>query len=671
LNQEDIVEQKERADDTLLAFETEEKLNFEKKLIKAVLDNTNNIVIVRKNSTPVLTNKKFSEILPFDSLEEFSQKHSCICELFIKEEGYYHTEGKQWIDESAGKNLKVVLYDNDAQKRYFNFYIKHFVFGGDRYTIFTLSDISEVEKNRKEALEAKRLKEIFLASMSHEIRTPLNAIAGFTALLSDTNPTEKQKEYLQYIQTSSDFLMGIINEILDFSKIESHKVEFEIANNNLYNTVISTYKILYPLARQKGVELKLTIETDAECYQFDEVKLRQILTNLLSNAIKFTQKGVVELRVEKDLTFRVIDSGIGIPQEKLHIIFEPFRQADASISRKYGGTGLGLPIISKLLEMMGSKLQVKSSEGKGSEFYFQLALPCCKEQFLQEKVAAVSVNSEKISRFLAPFTEIKSKAPIKIRSKNGALFVNEYKIAPSVNILYHLYHYLYHMDDKTICSYKKYNAKILVAEDNEFNRILIQEFLGKLDIEPDFAKDGKEVVSKAEDEYDMILMDINMPKLNGIEAAKCIKKFSQVSIVALSAYATKEESLEIRECMDDFIPKPINMVDIIRIFDKYLLSYPEKLQREYRIDAKKTDELIALFVTNTEGLLKSLKEALRKRNYEEMHALFHQLAGSSASMRLSHIEKEARRGMRHAYKEEKYRYKKILKKIKKSIAELA
>jgi PAS domain S-box-containing protein len=380
-------------------------------------------------------------------------------------------------------------------------------------------------KEKELAEAANQSKSIFLANMSHEIRTPLNGIIGFTNLLKETKLENDQKEYIKTIYYSSQMLLVIVNDILDFSKIESGKYKIVLEPFNIRENCTKVIEAVRYDVIKKGLKIHLFIDDDLpENVMTDTIRIKQILINLLSNAVKFTTVGDVTLSItkkrykSKDQTrvrFSVSDTGIGIKKENLSKIFEAFSQADNSTTRQFGGTGLGLNISNKILDLFGSKIKLKSVFGVGSVFYFDLVLD--------------NVSNTLINRESQNFKNIFDK-------KNYSI------------------------------EFKTNDWKVLLVEDNTINMLLIKTMIKKLLPKAIIfeAKDGLEgVVSFSNHEPDLILMDVQMPNLNGYEATKKIREIEKeknyrTPIVALTAGIVSDERNKWFEAgMDDFLSKPI------------------------------------------------------------------------------------------------------------------
>lgn len=400
----------------------------------------------------------------------------------------------------------------------------------------TIQDISDQKRIEKELIKAKdiaeqsvRVKEQFLTNMSHEIRTPMNGIIGFARILESTKLDDDQKQSVEAIQRASKNLMNIINDILDFSKIDADKMTFEDVNFSLSKTINAVIEVLSPISNEK--KIKLLCEIDPQINDFligDPTKLSQILINLVGNALKFTEKGYVELIVSKEkesesesfLRFTVVDTGIGIPKDKIDSIFESFNQASNETTRKFGGTGLGLTITRKLIELQGGIISVTSEVAKGSEFSFVLQY----KKVQKEIVEPINVKKEPLS-----FNFLK-------------------------------------------------DIKILLVEDNELNQLLAIKVFKKWEKEIDIANNGKIAINKIEqNNYDIILMDIQMPEMDGIELTKYIRtnmgSKSNIPIIALTAHATLgEEKRSLHNGMNDYLSKPFDFNVLLGKLHKNLMN---------------------------------------------------------------------------------------------------
>ena len=406
----------------------------------------------------------------------------------------------------------------------FDFITKPIDFGDLEATLEkTLRAVDERKMAKKALIErdqaqaSEKFKQQFLANMSHEIRTPMNSVIGITHLLLKSELTAQQHRYISMIQAASEQLMSIINDILDISKIEAGKMVFEQIPFNPSTVAHNVRNILSMKADEKQLELKVVTEPGVpEKVLGDPSRLAQIITNLAGNAIKFTDKGFVEIKLSNksnsndyvEIEFSITDTGIGIPADKLDSIFESFTQAENDTSRKYGGTGLGLTISRQLTELQNGKIGLESEYGKGTRFYFSIPFAPYTES-LQEPTQAMASESEDYRQALQ-------------------------------------------------------NARLLLVEDNEFNKIVAEDTIRDFEnsIQMDHASNGLEALNMViSNTYDLVLMDIQMPEMDGYEATVKIRMLESdkrhTPIMAMTANATPEE---IKKCfesgMEDYISKP-------------------------------------------------------------------------------------------------------------------
>ncbi len=401
--------------------------------------------------------------------------------------------------------------------------------------IGVIQNISERKKNeaelkaaKEEAEKANLAKSQFLANMSHEIRTPMNAILGLTHLISESDLSDYQKNYISKIQGSSKTLLRIINDILDFSKIEAKKLEIENIKFNLFKIFENVATLYKTSAIDKGININFDIEEDVpEVLKGDPLRLEQIMSNLITNAIKFTDQGEVKVSVKTaeeteskiKLHFSVADTGIGLTEEQMGRLFEAFTQADNSMTRKYGGTGLGLAISKLLVELMNGYIWVESKYGEGSNFQFIIEL-------------------DKVSNIEMPIKEHNEESSIKFES---------------------------------VLKYKK----ILLVEDNDINQLVAKDILERVGIDVTIANNGKEAIKYVStNKFDAVLMDVQMPIMDGYKATEILRKnytSLELPIIAMTANALRGDREKSIACgMNDYIPKPINPDTLFKTLIKWL-----------------------------------------------------------------------------------------------------
>lgn len=603
------------------------------------------------------------------------------------------------------------------------------------------SDITEQKKRESDLIDAKeiavnasKIKSEFLANMSHEIRTPLNGVIGLIKLVLDTDLSHVQKDYLTKSITASNALLNIINDILDYSKIEAHKIELEKITFTLDDILHQLSDLFSYKAKEKDIMLNFEILNDTHNLLIgDPFRIKQVLINLIGNALKFTAHGSINIEVDlkestpkqQTLLFSVKDTGIGIAKEKQEKLFKEFSQVDASNNRKYGGSGLGLTISKKLVELMRGEVFVESQENKGSTFSFSVTLDYIQkdtnfltqniknktilvinnleikcdrfkkilesfelkvtfdkqiqtvletiktihfdyilvdcitiENDLEKLISAIGDETKTQFIFNIPYS-LKDELDVILKSKNlphNKIVYEPFSASTLLEIL------VSNVDDLILSENKneefKIKGKVLLVEDNEINQIVASQNLENFGLNVDIAEDGFQAVQKAkEKQYDMIFMDLQMPKMDGFEATKLIREFDKKTpIIALSASVQdtdREHSAQIG--MNEHLEKPINLEKLKNVIKKYLGVEIITQERDIKkvietIEGIDLETLISRFHNENEAYktLQFFKDDKvniinELENLEidspEFHQLIHSLKGVSGNLSLTDIFK--------------------------------
>lgn len=521
---------------------------------------------------------------------------------------------KNNISENGYDHYDTELKKNNGEIVYASINSRNIKINETEYIQSIWRDISstkkmedELRRAKEEAESSSMVKSMFLANMSHEIRTPINSIIGFIELVLDNGDlTVPDKEYLDISLSSAKSLLTLINDILDISKLESGKLNIEYKPFNIHRMLKGVIKLMSYFINEKSINLEMnSIKDIPHCIVGDSTRIRQVLINLLGNAIKFTEQGYVRLEVKniesEYLEFNVTDTGIGMTEDQINEVFKPFSQADYSTIRKYGGTGLGTTISKELVNLMGGEISVESKEGEGSKFTFNIPYN------LPECISDCSFDCEEFSD-----GEIKQ---IKVNKPSEGL-------------------------------------RILVAEDIKENAMLLQIRLQNYGYKIVFAENGQEAIDLyIQDKFDLILMDVHMPIMDGLEATRIIRELeegSHIPIIALTASVMEDERKRCIEAgMDDIVSKPIIINELYRAINMAMDNPSSNSESQPLVDIDKGIELWQdkdLYYSSLKSFIEKfskspleLESMINKGNVEEAIDLIHTVKGVSGNLRINQI----------------------------------
>lgn len=720
------------------------------------------------NSSPMGIAIKNTQGKYIDCNEKFAKMLNVTPGQVIGQDDYAFSD-KETADSIMAKDdyvklKKVAIHEEDwfVNKIGQRFLLDNYripLFNSDNELIGLLITVNDVTKRREEqeylrhakevAEKATEMKSSFLANMSHEIRTPLNGVLGFLQLLETTELSDVQKEFVGNAQKSSEILLNIINEVLDISKIEAGKMSIDSTSFNIRSAVEDVVTIATSNEKAEGININALIRSDVpQRVLGDPSRIKQILTNLIGNAVKFTKQGEVVVYVNKiketedevAVCFKVKDTGIGIPKDKLESIFGAFIQADASTTRNFGGTGLGLAISKKLANLMNGDIEVISEVGKGSTFMLTLTFKkdlssslttdsltknlngitvlVIDDKSTDKKIIAHYINDA--NGFVIESSSINQAIEIlKNKENNISVVLIDSKIQKTINFDFKdyikkefdceipliLYTSLTKRGDAILAKQKGFTgyltkpikkqellegiaiavngqkqtlenkfiskhlikeakfdsqSKILVVEDSELNIKLILNIFKNANLNCDIAINGREAIeSFIARDYDIILMDCELPEMDGYEATKQIRIIEadkkHTPIIAMTANVLNEDKEKCYQAgMDDYLSKPININQLFEILGKYIkvieksdenfikeeekiIDIINKIVEELSFSKEEACDIFNRYLEMFPQTIINIQNELNIENYENIYQLVHKLKGASANLRVSKI----------------------------------
>jgi PAS domain S-box-containing protein len=620
---------------------------------RTLIESSNDGISIVKGSMHIFVNRRFLEMFGYTKPEEIIGKK--ISEVVhpddLKQVMTYNRIRESGGDVPSNYEFRGVRKDGtyiDIEAS-----ITSTVFYEETVSLVFLRDITnrkQIERelrNAKEAAEvANRIKSEFIANMSHEIRTPMNAVIGLTELVLDTDLSKEQRDNLELVLQSSGLLLDFINTILDFSKFESGRMELEDIDFDFHDVLYNLIKSYSIQAERKGLKFLYDVDSNIPLMLKGDSKcLVQVLINLIGNAIKFTEKGEIILEVKHQSTGQIIvntdsgfnlqsemivllfcirDTGIGIQEDKLESIFDAFIQADGSTTRKYGGTGLGLTISKKIIELMGGNIWAESKPDEGSAFYFNVAFkPSSK---IQDAFPAYQFNESATDLSVTDLPSLACNRETKGESGRTNIDNRE-------------------------------GLQILLAEDDVVNRRLAENILKKRGHVVVCAKNGREVLDVLHNrQFDVILMDIQMPEMDGLEAVYIIKHSdslyasAKTPVIALTAHAMKGDRERFIEAgMDDFVSKPFKMQELVEVVEKYGRKTPvsgidiDAALPRFDGDKELFQEVRKAYCEDAPRQIEKLNDAIKNNDFCLIERIAHSLKSASAIVGAGLVQSMAER----------------------------